>query len=106
MKKFINGHEMATLRVPKAHYKFSALWENVQPYVNLEISSVSVAGECWSIKDGNVVFGTFVYGSHPLQNSQGQKVHYVGQQFLLTVPVFCLSEKGLAAAKKYEERQQ
>jgi len=105
-KHIINGHEMATLRVPKARYTFSTLWYGVQPYVNFQVSSDSVRGRCWAIRNGKTIIDTEIYGGHPLQNSQGQKVHYVGQQFLLIVPVFCLSEKGLAAAKEYEERQQ
>jgi hypothetical protein len=101
-KHIINGHEMATLRVPKAHYKFSALRENVQPYVEIWVASDSVAGECWSLVKSDI-FGSTVNGGHPLQNSRGEKVPYDGQEFLLTVPVFCLSEAGRKAAKEYEK---
>jgi len=103
-KHIINGHEMATLRVPKISWM---LRESVEPYVNnARVSSISKHGKCYATQNGSVVFGTFVNGGHPLQNSAGKPVRYVGQEFLLTVPVFCLSEAGRKAAKEYEESQQ
>jgi len=103
-KHIINGHEMATLRVPDSCV---LLLDAVAPYVNnVRLASLSKFGECYATKNGHVVFGTFVNGGNRLQNSRGKQVPYAGQEFLLTVPVFCLSEKGLAAAKKYEDSQQ
>jgi hypothetical protein len=105
--KYINGHQMATLLVPEADYnKFPTLYQTGEPFINAYCSSSSPAGECWIFKDGDNIASTGIKGGIPLYNPEGENVPYHGQEFILTVPVFCLSEKGLAAAKEYEDSQQ
>jgi len=105
-KKYINGHEMATLVIPRG-CNFSVLWEKIQPYVHLQVYSASSIGECWAKyrENGDILIDTRIEGGLSLHNSKEIAVPYHGQEFILTIPVEALSSKGLAAAKEYKENK-
>lgn len=76
----MNGHKMRSLLVP-AH-RGSA-----------EIHLI-----------GGRVASTDARGGKCLHNTKGEQVPYTGQAFILTVPEWALSAKGLAAADEFDRR--
>jgi hypothetical protein len=104
MKKFVNGHEMATLVIPEDKSKCLYLYEALQPYIKYNVESYGHEGRAFCLNTGLLTgLSTRGKGGMPLHNTKGEQVTYTWQKIELTIPVEALSHKGIEAAKEYEK---
>jgi len=103
-KKYINGHEMATLLIPEDKSHSLYLYEALQPYIKYNVESYGHEGRAFCLNTGILTgLSTRCKGGMPLHNTKGEQVTYTGQKIALTIPVKALSSRGTEAAKEYEK---
>jgi len=103
-KKYINGHEMATLLIPEDKSNCLYLYEALQPYIKYNVESYGDKGSAFCLHTGVLPdLSTRCKGGIPLHNIKCKQVPYRRQEIELTIPVEALSSKGIEAAKEYEK---
>jgi len=102
----MNGHKMRSLVVP-AYSKY----RSCQPLAFTDfligsffVAEFSTSGEASVSFLGRGTIATGRKGGKRLHNTAGEQVPYTGQAFVLTVPQWALSAKGLAAADEFDRR--
>lgn len=97
----MNGHKMRSLLVPahRGYCRPDAYTDYLHDYW-MAVFNRNGSAEIHLI--GGRVASTDARGGKRLHNTKGEQVPYTGQSFVLTVPEFALSAKGLAAADEFD----
>jgi len=96
----MNGHKMRSLLVPAygGQYRPAAYVDYI--HTHYWIATFNRDGSAEVGFAGGRSIST--HHGKPLHNSKGEQVPYTGQAFILTVPEWALSAKGLAAADEFD----
>jgi len=103
----MNGHKMRSLLVPamQSRGRPKLFHDAIIHFVSVDSSSQNhLNGRFSCCTKGGKFLATDVDGGHVLRNKKGKPVGYTGQAFILTVPEWALSAKGLAAADEFDGR--
>lgn len=101
----MNGHKMRSLLVPvhRGYCRPDAYTDYLHDCW-MAVFNLSGSAEIHLI--GGRVASTGARGGKCLHNTKGEQVPYTGQAFILTVPEWALSAKGLAAADAYDRNKE